>query len=143
MKHFSLRRLSLITILAVSTTVLLSGCVPKEFQPLPTKERYQYINAVKDALDLETAGTIIKQGYDKNGGVIEPSYYFAILENAEPYVLIKTRLEAIPNITDCSSNERQITCRLDNAEVILQNATPGSPNTKLHINDSFSGRDPK
>jgi len=123
--------------------MLLSGCVPKEFQPLPTKERYQYINAVKDALDLETAGTIIKQGYDKNGGVIEPSYYFAILEGADTYTLLKARLEGIPNITNCSSSERQIKCRLDNAEVLLQNELSGSPNTKLKINDPYSGRDPK
>lgn len=52
--------------------LFLSGC---QYAPLPKEQRYQFINEVKDAVDLPSAGEIVSESYDKNDGILSPSGY--------------------------------------------------------------------
>jgi hypothetical protein len=133
---FCSKKLLFIFIL-ISSMTFLNGC------SLPTAQRYKYINEVKDALELETAGKLISGEYDKNSGTIEPSYYKAIIEGKETYTTLDTRLKNIPGINCRSHNERQTTCDSGQVEIFLSRKDNTSTSNYILINDAYSGRNPK
>lgn len=119
-----------------AVALFLSGC---QYAPLPKEERYQFINEVKDAVDLSSAGEIVSESYDRNEGVLSASGYKAEAKGQGIYETVNKRIQAIPGIKDCRDNPDQLTCRYGQVDITLSKY-PAEEKVYFMIVDSSSGR---
>lgn len=129
----------------IGTATIVSGCsYIKDITPLPDGQRYKYINEVVEAVDLDTAGTIVGGGYDNGDGVFDPSLYRVDIEGEATYDLLNTRLKAIPDIKcQDSAKKVQTSCILGQVDITLIRDTTETQEVQFQLTDVFSGRDPR
>lgn len=122
----------------ISVTALsLSGC---GLTPLPDEERYSRINQVKNFIDLESAGSIIKEDYSGDG-VWSGSSYTVELEGVNSFDNLKDQLEKFVGAKGCSTGETQFSCTT-NHNPTIRLYKEGTKST-LTLTDSLGGRDEK
>lgn len=124
---------------------MLSGCTPgKGLTPLPDKERYQFINAVKDDLDYKSSGKVISEHYDNNDGVFNPSFFVVKLEGAGSFDKLSQKAKELSN-NKCHSSPRPTTgeqtwCTIGQVDVTVFRENAQTNRVRLSISDSLSGR---
>jgi hypothetical protein len=119
---------------------LLSGC--GQYAPLPDEERYQYINQVKDDLDYEDSGKVLKSEYDKGDGVFSPSVFYAEIQGSETYSTLSNELQNLPEVKCDAASAEQTRCSIGQADVTITKLDGLDNIVALRILDSFSGRNP-
>jgi hypothetical protein len=142
MKSLSFKKRSLLTIILIGSMTLLSGCAfIKNSTALPDKERYHYINAIKDAMELETFGPIVEEGYDTGDGVYSPSSYYANIKGLKAYGPLYKKLQTIPNAECQFYDARQTNCTIK--QIMVQMTVQTNNTVLFHVIDKFGGRNPK
>lgn len=130
---------------ALSIMAMLSGCTPgKGLTPLPDKERYQFINEVKDDLDYKSTGKVISERYDNNDGVFNPSFFVVELQGAKSFDKLSQKVKKLSN-NKCHSSPRPATgeqtwCTIGQVSVKVFRENAQTDNVRLSISDSLSGR---
>ena len=121
--------------------LFLSGC--GQLKALPDEQRYQFINQVKNELDLASAAEIASESYDNGDGVFSPSVYQAELKGDTAYLKLKERIVNLSEVKDCITDEIQTTCRRGQADIFLGKSRESSGKVFLKITDKYNGRVPK
>jgi hypothetical protein len=138
----TVKRISLTIILALISSILLSGC-GESLSALPDEQRYKRINAVVDTIDLETAGKVEISRYDTGDGVFSPSFYLAYIDGENSYDELKKQIEAIPNIKCYEVESFQLTCTLPKVDISLKRETDTATTSHLVVQDVYGGREGK
>lgn len=130
----------IVGLIGVST---LGGCgVLEQAKPLPDKERYQFINEVKDGLRYKEAGEVVSEQYDTADGVFAPSYFYAEVKSEDAFDFLTARAEELatrqcdalsPTKTKCSSGQVDIKLTRDSSEDLF---------VTVEVIDAYSGRTP-
>jgi hypothetical protein len=122
--------------LSFSSWLLNSG-----FIPLPDEERYQYIDEIKDKLDYESSGEVLKARYDNGDGVFSPSFFMAEVESAEAYAILTERTQSLPNVTCSLTLPIQTRCDVEGVVIQITNVDSNHPKSViLEITDTSNGR---
>lgn len=128
--------------IAIAVVALsLSGC--GDLRSLPDEERYQFINQVKDGVDLPSAGEIITQSYDNGDGVFSPSVYQAQLKGDTTYQKLKERIVTLSDVKDCITDETETNCKRGHVDIFVGKSRESSGKVFLRITDKYNGRVPK
>lgn len=114
----------------------------QHLSPLPTEQRYQFINQVKDGVDLPSAGEIVKQSYDRNEGVLSPSSFRAEVAGEKTFEILKNRIIQTPGVRNCIEVKTQLTCRNGQVDIFLASYST-EPKVEFILTDSSSGRTSK
>lgn len=123
----------------ISVTALsLSGC---GLIPLPDEERYSRINQIKNAIDLESAGSIIKEEYSGDGVWSGSSYSVTIRGNDSFKKISSQLLSAVDSPDSCAVTSNSISC-ISNNNPTATMSTDGEI-TSLNLNDTLGGRNGK
>lgn len=120
----------------------LTGCsVLTQFIPPSDETKYRFIEAGKDVIAIETAGTVLSEEYDTGGGVISPAWYVAEVQGEDTLEILKERLLNHPEVECETVLERGARCRLEEASigVWLSKDTPGDI-IRVTISDANNGR---
>jgi hypothetical protein len=137
---FHARRTIMVLALTLSGMTLLSGC-GGGFTALPDEERYQYVNEIKDAVDLGTVGEVTLGGYDTGDGVFSPSHYTVRIEgDTTSFTTLKERVADLPGV-ECRDAGNQISCHLGQADIVVTKITEKA--VVISITDVYGGRDPE
>ena len=130
----------IVGLIGVST---LGGCgVLEQAKPLPDKERYQFINEVKDGLHYTEAGEVVSEQYDTADGVFAPSCFYAEVKGEDAFDLLTGKTEELatrqcdalsPTQTKCSSGQVDIKLTRDSSEDLF---------VTVEVIDAYSGRTP-
>jgi hypothetical protein len=141
-KSSKVRRVVATLTIGVGGILLLSSCifVPPGMKALPKEERYQYINQVKDDLDYKTSGKILSEQYDKNEGLISPSYFYAELEGEETFTILSDRVQALPEIKCTYLGEDQARCRVNLVDITITKSPESENLVSFELLDSYSGK---
>lgn len=138
-------RIGIILLISLGLTTTLSGCTPgKGFIPLPDKERYQFINKVKDDMDYASAGKVISKTYDNNDGVFNASYFVAHLEGDNSFEVLSERAKKVSD-NSCHTSPApavgdQTYCSVGQVDIKVYRETTETDKVRLSISDPFSGR---
>lgn len=122
-----------------AVALFLSGC--GQYKALPTEERYQFINQVKDNLNYATAGEVISEELDKGDGVFSPSIFRTELKGKSTYKELNSRIKALPEVKDCRETKEQIRCKLGQVDIYLNQEENSASSVVLKLTDVFSGRE--
>jgi hypothetical protein len=123
-----------------AVALFLSGC--GQYKALPTEERYQFINQVKDGVDLPSAGEVTSESYDNGEGLMSPSWFKAEIKGEQVFETLRSRIKGISGVSDCRDTMRQLTCRKGQVDIFLAKSTT-EPKAEFILNDSSSGRTSK
>jgi hypothetical protein len=137
------RKVAVATAVGLGGVLVLSGCgVLEQAKPLPDKERYQFINEVKDGLRYTEAGEVVSEQYDSADGVFAPSYFRAEVKGEDAFDFLTARAEELatrqcdalsPTKTKCSSGQVDIKLTRDSSEDLF---------VTVEVIDADSGRTP-
>lgn len=135
-------RIGIILLLSLGLTTTLSGC--QALSPLPDKERYQFINKVKDDMNYSSAGKVIRETYDNNDGVFNASYFSTDIQGIDSYDILSNRLKKLSN-NKCYNSPAPATgdqtyCSVGQVEVKVYRENSETNKVRLVISDSLSGR---
>lgn len=135
-------KIGIVLLISLGLTTILSGC--QGLMPLPDKERYQFINKVKDDMDYASAGKVIRKGYDNNDGVFNASYFSTDIEGSNTYDVLSTRLKELSN-NKCYNSPAPATgdqtyCSIGHVEIKVYRESSEINKVRLVISDSLSGR---
>jgi hypothetical protein len=124
-----------VTIFAIGVGVLsLSSCA------LSDEERYQYVNQVKEDLDYKSTGEVIEERYDKNDGIVSPSYFYAELKGRETFNILSDRLQNLPQANCTYIGAEQTRCDVNGINVRITKAKESNELLDIKITDSSNGR---
>lgn len=135
-----LKRALLGGVVALTSIAVLSGCGYSQLRPLPDKERYAKINAVKNELDYKSAGQVEKEEYDNGDGVFAPSYFRVKLYGENTFNTLGKRLEHSSHITCGWHIDTTYSCNASGVVVTLTRENAASAEVVLGITDSMNGR---
>jgi hypothetical protein len=141
-------KMGITLIVALSAVAILSGCTPgKGLTPLPDKERYQFIDEVKDDLDYKSSGKVISEQYDNNDGVFNPSSFVVELQGADSFEILSKRAKNLSH-NKCYSSPSPATgeqtwCKVGQVSIKVFRENVKTDKVLLSIADSLSGRNSK
>lgn len=127
--------LTVITVVAIFIANTIS-----ELTPLSFEDRHQFVNQVKDKLEVDTAGEIVSETY-KGDGFLGGSYLYVDYEGEESFEVLSKRAQAIsdkPCIVRDGIPEGSVECTLGQVEFSVYDYPGGA---KLTIMDYNNGRD--
>ena len=140
----SLPRWAWVSIITVSVLVVLSGIYSLigpwlyiTFGSPPVEERYYYINSTLEAIDYESAGTVVESGYDGSTHWMSRPEFRATIEGTEAFeILSENILESGPG--DCGATDETVRCVMTRPRIDLINN--GDDTVLLVVSDSGSGK---
>lgn len=135
-----LKKALLAGVITLTSIAVLSGCGYSQLRPLPDKERYAKINAIKDELDYKSAGTVKQEKYDNGDGVFSPSYAQIKLQGADTFTTLADRIENLSGVKCFTTISTGYACDVHGISVTLARKTDTSSNVSLKITDSMNGR---
>lgn len=125
----------------VSLLALLSGCTAiKSFIPLPDEQRYARIDMVKNQLEYEAAGYVIKESSDHNSTSLESSYWQAQVRGKDAFSLLTNRLKTVPNVKCSTMNSQTSSCTTRYLDILVTRDDNASPLVTVTINDRLGGK---
>lgn len=135
-------KIGIVLLMSLGLTTILSGC--QGLMPLPDKERYQFINKVKDDMDYASAGKVIRETYDNNDGVFNASYFVVRLEGDNSFEILSERAKKVSDDT-CHTSPSPATgdqtyCSVGQVDIKVYRENSETDKVRLSISDSFSGR---
>jgi hypothetical protein len=136
------RHITMVLALVLTGITLLSGC-GSGIITLPDGERYQYVNEVKNAVELETSGEIVEGYYDNGDGVFSPSTYRAVVKGENSFDTLVTRVEELPG-TDCRDAQPiQLKCTFNHVSISVTRESENSNVVRFSVIDTYNGREPE
>lgn len=135
-------KIGIVLLISLGLTTILSGC--QGLMPLPDKERYQFINKVKDDMDYSSAGKASGGHYDNNDGVFNPSYFVVNIKGENSFDVLSERAKKLSH-DKCYNSPRpavgdQTWCVVGQVDIKVYRETSETDKILLSISDSFSGR---
>lgn len=123
-------------------TTILSGC--QALSPLPDRERYQFINKVKDDIDYASAGKVIEEHYTKTDGVFNPSAFVVNIQGDNSFDILSERAKKLSN-NNCFNSPAptvgdQTYCSIGHVEITVYRKNEKTDKTQLVISDPSNGR---
>ena len=127
-------------LIGVST---LGGCgVLEQAKPLPDKERYQFINEVKDGLRYKEAGEVVSEQYDSADGVFAPSYFRAEVKGEDAFDFLTVRAEELATRQCDTLTSTQTRCSSGQVDIRLTRDSSEDLFVTVEVIDGDSGRTP-
>lgn len=135
-------RIGIILLISLGLTTTLSGC--QALSPLPDKERYQFINKVKDDMDYASAGKVIEEHYTKTDGVFNPSAFVVNIQGDNSFDILSERAKKLSN-NNCFNSPAptvgdQTYCSIGQVDITVYRKTSDTDKTLVGISDDLSGR---
>lgn len=127
-------------VVTLASIAVLSGCGYSQLRPLPDKERYAKINAIKNELDYKSAGKVEKEKYDNGDGVFSPSYFQADIVGETTFNVLTKRLENLSNVKCFTTISTGYACDVRGISVMIARKSEAASNVFLKITDSDNGR---
>lgn len=122
----------------VVVALSLSGC--GQYKTLPTEKRYQYIDQIKNAVDINSAGAIINGEYDYNSGPLAPSKYRVEIEGKDSYQLLTHRIKELPETKGCIESKVEFSCHNGQVDIfVTKSGSSESPAAVFELIDLSSG----
>jgi len=137
------QKVAIATAVGLGGVLVLSGCgVLEQAKPLPDKERYQFINEVKDGLRYKEAGEIVSEQYDTADGVFAPSYFYAEVKSEDAFDLLTGKAEELATRQCDALSPTQTRCSSGQVNIQITRETTEDLSVILEIVDAYSGRTP-
>jgi len=132
---------SIALVAALSIMAMLSGCtLGKGLTPLPDKERYHFINEVKDDLDYKSSGKVISERYDKGDGVFSPSFFKAEIIGEKSFTILSDKLKNRSDSKCAYLGTNQTRCSLGQVDITIARKDASARKIIFEVTDIHSGR---
>lgn len=138
-------KFGIVLLMSLSLTTVLSGCTPGTgLRPLPDKERYQFINKVKDDMDYASAGKVVEEHYTDTDGVFNASAFVVNIEGDDSFDVLSNRTKELSNgkcyNSPAPATGDQTYCSIGHVKITVYRETSESDKIQLVISDAYSGR---
>lgn len=135
-------KIGIVLLMSLGLTTILSGC--QGILPLPDKERYQFINKVKDDMDYASAGKIVEEHYTDTDGVFNASAFVVNIEGDDSFDVLSNRIKKMSN-DNCFNSPApaigdQTYCSIGHVKITVYRETSESDKIQLVISDPSNGR---
>jgi hypothetical protein len=110
------------------------------FISLPDEERYQYINSVKDRLDVESAGEVVDASYDSGDGVWVPSVFQAKVRSPDAFAVLSERVQKLPGVNCSRVKLAYVKCNLRQVDITIIESVDSVDAVLVYITDTSNGR---